>query len=429
MRSDSLFKRAVKVVPGGVHSPVRAFKAVGGTPRYLVAGQGPFVEDADGKRYVDYVGSFGSAILGHAHPDVVQATQEAVAKGLGFSAPHPLGVEVAELLCEVFPGMDQVRFVNSGTEATQTAIRLARGATGRDKIIKFTGCYHGHVDPLLVQAGSGGLTFGKPDSAGIPEAVAKDTLSLPYNDLASVQASFEACKDGIAAVIVEPVAGNMGCILPEPGFLEGLRALCDQYGAALIFDEVMTGFRVAWGGAQLRFGIQPDLTTLGKVIGGGLPVGAIGGSSAWMRHLAPVGGVYQAGTLSGNPITLSAGFATLTALKNDLSVYERLEAYGHRMLDVLKQTAAAAGIECSAHAIGGMVGFFFAKDTPKNLFDVQQSNLAHFPSFFHALLEQGVYWPPSAYEAAFISAEHDDDALAQTQAALKVAFAALAATH
>ncbi|HSV19631.1 MAG TPA: glutamate-1-semialdehyde 2,1-aminomutase [Casimicrobiaceae bacterium] len=424
-RNDELFARAQRTIPAGVNSPVRAFRSVGGTPRFFVRGQGPYLWDADDRRYIDYVGSWGPAIVGHAHPDVVAAVQAAALHGLSFGAPTEAEIELAETLVRRVPSMELVRLVSSGTEATMSALRLARGATGRSKILKFEGCYHGHGDSLLVKAGSGALTFGQPSSAGVPPAIANETIVVPYNDLDAVDAVFSAQGSAIACVIVEPVAGNMNLIAPRPGFLEALRALCDRHGSVLIFDEVMTGFRVHTGGAQALFGITPDLTTLGKVIGGGMPVGAFGGRRALMEQIAPLGPVYQAGTLSGNPVAVAAGLATL-ALTDVHGFYEALEAQTRRMVDGLVERARGAGVEFTAQSIGGMFGIYFAPRIPASYETVMACDKARFNRFFHAMLDAGVYLAPSAFEAGFVSAAHDDAAVDATLAAAERAFRAVA---
>lgn len=416
MKSHSieLFARAQMVIPGGVNSPVRAFKAVGGTPLFFQQGIGPYLIDVDNNRYVDYVGAFGPHILGHAHPLILEAVQKAMQKGLGFSAPTPIEVETAEYITQLIPSIEQIRMVNSGTEATQTAIRLARGFTGRSKILKFEGCYHGHHDSLLVKAGSGILTHALPDSAGVPHAFAEHTLVAIYNDLNSVQTLFASHGHEIAAIIVEPIAGNMNCIPPVPGFLEGLRTLCTQHGSVLIFDEVMTGFRVALGGAQSLYNIVPDLTCLGKIIGGGLPVGAVGGKKEIMQYLAPLGPVYQAGTLSGNPMTLAAGLATLKLLQ-PAGVYEQLAEHTERLVSGLKTIAQKYNIPLSTHAVGGMFGLFFSSEPIVSSYThATCCNLKQFKQFFHGMLRKGIYFAPSAFEAGFVSLAHTQETLNQT---------------
>ncbi|ARP91931.1 glutamate-1-semialdehyde-2,1-aminomutase [Bordetella genomosp. 9] len=419
-----LFERASRSIPGGVNSPVRAFRSVGGTPRFIARGEGAYVWDAEGKRYVDYIGSWGPAILGHAHPDVVRAVQDAATRGLSFGAPTEAEIRLAETLIERLPSMEQVRLVSSGTEATMTAIRLARGATGRNKIIKFEGCYHGHADSLLVKAGSGLLTFGNPTSAGVPSEFVEHTLVLDYNDLEAVKTAFTQYGHDIACVIVEPVAGNMNLVKPVPGFLEGLREQCTQHGALLIFDEVMTGFRVGPQGVQGLTGIKPDLTTLAKVIGGGMPVGAFGGSHAVMRHIAPLGAVYQAGTLSGNPVAVAAGLETLRLI-GEPGFYEALSAKTRALADGLQERARAAGVAFSADAIGGMFGIYFSEKIPTSLAEVSACDVDAFKRFFHAMLDRGVHFAPSAFEAGFVSAAHDDDAIAHTLDAAEQVFASM----
>jgi glutamate-1-semialdehyde 2,1-aminomutase len=404
-RNDELFARAQRTIPAGVNSPVRAFRSVGGTPRFFTRGEGAYLWDADGRRYIDYVGSWGPAILGHAHPDAVRAVQEAARHGLSFGAPTEAEIAMAEMLTSLLPSLELVRLVSSGTEATMSALRLARGYTGRSKIIKFEGCYHGHGDSLLVKAGSGALTFGQPSSAGVPPSIAGETLVLSYNDLEEVEAAFRKHPDAIAGIIVEPVAGNMNLIAPAPEFLPGLRRICDRYGAVLIFDEVMTGFRVHLQGAQGLYGVVPDLTTLGKIIGGGLPVGAFGGRRAIMERIAPLGPVYQAGTLSGNPVAVAAGLATLTAIQAP-GFYERLSERTRTLTDGLAATAASAGVTFSAQSIGGMFGIYFAAKTPQSYAEVMTCDKDAFNRFFHRMLDAGVYLAPSAFEAGFVSAAH-----------------------
>ncbi|MCH4293228.1 glutamate-1-semialdehyde 2,1-aminomutase [Shewanella sp. 3B26] len=416
-RSETLFEQAKKTIPGGVNSPVRAFNGVGGTPRFIEKADGAYIYDADGKAYIDYVGSWGPMILGHNHPAIREAVLKAVHNGLSFGAPTELEVIMAEKVIEMVPSMDQVRMVSSGTEATMSAIRLARGYTKRDKILKFEGCYHGHADCLLVKAGSGALTLGQPSSPGIPEDFAKHTLTAVYNDLESVQSFFDQYPEDIACIIIEPVAGNMNCIPPVPGFLEGLRALCDKYGALLIIDEVMTGFRVSRSGAQGHYGVTPDLTTLGKVIGGGMPVGAFGGKKDVMQYLAPAGPVYQAGTLSGNPIAMTAGLAQLDALCAD-GLYEELAAKTKRIAEGFKAAADKHGIPMAINYVGGMFGFFFTDEQHITRFDqVTRCNMDHFRAFYHGMLDEGVYLAPSAYEAGFLSMAHGDKEIEETLAA------------
>ena len=423
-RNEELFARAQRVIPAGVNSPVRAFRSVGGTPRFFTRGEGPYLWDADGRRYIDYVGSWGPAILGHAHPTVVEAVRSAALQGLSFGAPTEAEIELAELLIRRLPSLELVRLVSSGTEATMSALRLARGHTGRSKIVKFEGCYHGHGDSLLVKAGSGALTFGQPSSAGVPPAIANETIVLQYNDLAEVERAFEADRDAIAGVIVEPVAGNMNLVLPKPGFLEGLRKLCTRHGAVLIFDEVMTGFRVDAKSAQGLFGITPDLTTLGKVIGGGMPVAAFGGKRAIMEKIAPLGPVYQAGTLSGNPVAVAAGIATLEATGAP-GFYDRLAKSTRALTDGLDAAAKRAGIPFSAQSVGGMFGIYFAPAVPASYEAVMACDKERFNRFFHAMLDAGVYLAPSAYEAGFVSAAHGEAEIAATVEAAERAFAAL----
>ncbi len=424
-QSEQLFRRAQKHIPGGVNSPVRAFSGVGGTPVFFERAEGAYLFDEDDNRYTDYVGSWGPMVLGHNAPAVREAVQQAVARGLSFGAPTEAEVEMADLVCEMVPSMDMVRMVNSGTEATMSAIRLARGHTGRDKIIKFEGCYHGHVDSLLVQAGSGALTLGTPSSPGVPAAVTADTLVLPYNDAAAVAEVFAQQGSDIAAVIVEPVAGNMNCVPPTQGFLDTLRAQCSEHGALLIFDEVMTGFRVALGGAQALYGITPDLTTLGKIIGGGMPVGALGGRREIMESLAPLGPVYQAGTLSGNPVAMAAGLATLQALREP-GFHDALDAKAQRLTEGLSMAARECGIGFTTNQVGGMFGLFFTEQTRISRFsEVMACDKERFQRFFHAMLDRGIYLAPSAFEAGFVSIAHSDEDIDATIKAAREAFAAL----
>ena len=423
-KSQKLFNHAQLTIPGGVNSPVRAFKSVGGTPLFFQRGKGALVWDADGNSYIDYVGSWGPLICGHAHPEVVRAVQQAAERGLSFGAPTEAEVDMADLLRKLVPSMDQVRLVSSGTEATMSAIRLARGFTGRSRIIKFEGCYHGHADSLLVKAGSGALTFGQPSSAGVPAETAAHTLVLDYNDPAGLEAAFAREGGEIAAVIVEPVAGNMNLVAPRPGFLELLRRLCTQHGAVLIFDEVMTGFRVALGGAQALYDIKPDLTTLGKVIGGGLPVGAFGGRRDIMQCLAPVGPVYQAGTLSGNPVAVAAGLATLQLIQAP-GFHDRLAAATHQLCSGLAEAAQARRIPFSARNVGGMFGLYFRETPPTSYAEVMQCDKDAFNRFFHAMLAEGIYFAPSAYEAGFVSAAHGTAEIERTVKAAAKVFAAL----
>ncbi len=421
-KNEQLFEQSQRLIPGGVNSPVRAFKSVGGTPLFFKRGLGSRLWDEDDKQYIDYVGSWGPMILGHAHPEVVAVVQKIAANSLSFGAPTALELEMAELLTKLVPSMEQVRLVSSGTEATMSAIRLARGFTGRSKILKFEGCYHGHADSLLVKAGSGALTFGQPSSAGVPPEVAAHTLTLSYNDSAAVETLFKEIGDEIACVIVEPVAGNMNLIVPQKGFLETLRAVCSKHGTVLIFDEVMTGFRVALGGAQQLYGIKPDLTTLGKVIGGGMPVGAFGGRKDIMACLAPLGPVYQAGTLSGNPVAVAAGLATLKLIQAS-GFYAALNKATKKMIDGLAAVAHEAGVKFSAQNVGGMFGLYFRATPPTNYDEVMQCDKEAFNRFFHAMLDEGVYLAPSAFEAGFVSAAHSDDDIAATLKAAKNAFA------
>jgi glutamate-1-semialdehyde 2,1-aminomutase len=412
-RNEELFARAQRTIPAGVNSPVRAFRSVGGTPRFFARGEGAYLWDADGKRYIDYVGSWGPAILGHAHPEVVRSVQETARNALSFGAPTEGEIEMAEMLCALLPSIEMVRLVSSGTEATMSALRLARGHTGRSKIVKFEGCYHGHGDSLLVKAGSGALTFGQPSSAGVPPAIAGETLVLSYNDLEEVERAFKERPNDIAGVIVEPVAGNMNLIAPKPGFLAGLRKLCDRYGAVLIFDEVMTGFRVHLRGAQGLYGVTPDLTTLGKVIGGGMPVGAFGGRREIMHKIAPLGPVYQAGTLSGNPVAVAAGLATLKLIQAP-GFYERLGERTRALTEGLTRVAAKAGVAFSAQSIGGMFGVYFAREVPQSYAAVMSCDKEAFNRFFHRMLDAGIYLAPSAFEAGFVSAAHTAEDVATT---------------
>lgn len=423
--SKSLFQAAQKVIPGGVNSPVRAFKGVGGNPVFFHRGEGALLFDEDDNRYIDYVGSWGPLILGHCDADVLAAVQQALKNGMSFGAPCELEIRLAEKICQLVPSIEQVRMVNSGTEATMSAIRLARAATGRDKFIKFEGCYHGHADSLLVKAGSGALTLGTPSSPGVPAAVTADTLVLPYNDLRALRATFAEQGDQIACVIVEPVAGNMNCVPPVAGFLEALRDACSQAGALLVFDEVMTGFRVAAGGAQQRYGVTPDLTTLGKVIGGGMPVGAFGGRRDLMQLMAPAGPVYQAGTLSGNPLAMAAGLATLEKISAP-GFHDRLEASTKRLTTGLEAAARAAGVAFTCNQVGGMFGVFFSNETRINRFEqVMACDQERFKRFYHGMLEGGVYLAPSAFEAGFVSIQHTDALIDDTIATARKVFAGL----
>ncbi|WP_018652200.1 glutamate-1-semialdehyde 2,1-aminomutase [Actinobacillus capsulatus] len=424
-KSEQLFEKAQKVIPGGVNSPVRAFKGVGGTPVFIQKAEGAYITDSDGKQYIDYVGSWGPMVLGHNHPAIIDAVLKAVPNGLSFGAPTESEITLAELVTKLVPSIELVRMVSSGTEATMSAIRLARGYTGRDKIIKFEGCYHGHSDSLLVKAGSGALTLGQPSGPGVPADFAKHTLTCTYNDLDSVKTAFEQYPNEIACLIVEPVAGNMNCIPPKNDFLKGLRALCDQYGAVFIIDEVMTGFRVALGGAQAYYDVKPDLTTLGKIIGGGMPVGAFGGKKEIMEYIAPTGPVYQAGTLSGNPIAMAAGLACLTELSK-AGNEEKLAAQTKTLAEGFKALADKHNVPLTVQYVGGMFGLFFTEQAEINNYqDVMKCDAAKFNRFFHLMLEQGVYLAPSAFEAGFMSLAHSDEDIQATLAAADKAFAAL----
>ncbi len=423
-RNDTLFTRAQISTPGGVNSPVRAFRSVGGTPRFITRAEGPYFWDADDKRYIDYIGSWGPAIVGHAHPMVIKAVQEAAARGLSFGAPTEGEIEMADEICRILPSVEQVRLVSSGTEAAMSALRLARGATGRDKVIKFEGCYHGHADSMLVKAGSGLLTFGNPTSAGVPEDFAKHTLVLDYNDPQQLEDVFGKMGDQIACVIVEPVAGNMNLVRATPEFLQTMRRLCTRHGAVLIFDEVMSGFRVALGCAQSLYGITPDLTVLGKVIGGGLPVAAFGGRKELMQHLAPLGPVYQAGTLSGNPVAVAAGMSTMKLIQAP-GFYESLTAQTEKLAKGLSDEARAAGVAFCADSVGGMFGLYFAERVPGTYAEMMACDKDRFNSFFHAMLDLGVYLAPSAFEVGFVSAQHDDAVIEATLEAARKAFASL----
>lgn len=403
--SERLFEQAVRCLPGGVNSPVRSFSAVGGTPIFIQRAQGAYLVDVDNQMYVDYVGSWGACILGHAHHQITEILKETLERGTSFGAPSPLEVQLAQKIIACVPSIEMVRMVSSGTEATMTALRMARALSGKKKIIKFEGCYHGHHDSLLVKAGSGALTLGHPSSAGVPQEAIEHTLLAPYNDLIAVQRLFEQYPNDIAGIIVEPVAGNMGCVLPQPHFLPGLRELCNQYKTLLIFDEVMTGFRVALNGAQSLFNVKPDLTCLAKVIGGGLPVGAVGGSKALMECLAPVGPVYQAGTLSGNPLAMAAGLATLTLLETP-GFFEKLTSLAQKLILGIEELANAHHIPLYTTQAGALFGLFFTPDPVHTLKDIPSSHVNYFSSFFHAMLKKGIYLPPSAYEAYFISSAH-----------------------
>jgi len=424
-RNSEFFQHAKNLIPGGVNSPVRAFNGVGGEPIFIRRAEGPYLYSEDGNRYIDYVGSWGPMILGHNHPKIREAVISAAADGLSYGTPTLVETQLAEKVIELVPSIEQIRMVSSGTEATMSAIRLARGYTGRDKIIKFIGCYHGHADCLLVQAGSGALTLGEPNSPGVPESFAQQTLLADYNDLSSVHKLFEKYQDQIACVIVEPVAGNMNCIPPLPGFLAGLREACDRYDSLLIMDEVMTGFRVALGGAQAYYGITPDLTTLGKVLGGGMPVGALGGKTAIMQYLAPAGPVYQAGTLSGNPIAMHAGLACLESI-SDVGFHDALTQKVEYLCQGLQAAARRHQIPLLTQAVGGMFGVFFTDQYEvKDYRDVSRCDLARFKRFFHGMLQHGIYFAPSAYEAGFVSAAHDEAVLDATIAAAQQVFPTL----
>ncbi len=414
MSQSEQFKQAQKFIPGGVNSPVRAFNGVGGEPVFFSKAKGAYVWDTDDKQYIDYVGSWGPMILGHAHPEVISCVKEAVEHGLSFGAPTVLETQMAELICNIMPSIELVRMVSSGTEATMSAIRLARGFTGRDAIVKFEGCYHGHSDSLLIKAGSGALTMGVPSSPGVPACLAEHTITLAYNDLDQVRDTFSKMGDKIACIIVEPVAGNMNCIPPAEGFLQGLRQVCDEHGTVLIFDEVMTGFRTALGGAQSVYGVKPDLTTLGKVIGGGMPVGAFGGRRDIMEHIAPLGPVYQAGTLSGNPVAMAAGLKTLQLISAD-GFFENLSQKVNTLTAGILAKAKAAGISMTSNTVGGMFGLFFSEaESVSNFEQVSQCDVARFQRFFHAMLDKGVYLAPSAYEAGFVSVMHTDNDIQNT---------------
>ena len=425
MSSQDAFLAAQKVIPGGVNSPVRAFRSVGGTPRFIARAEGPYIFDVDGKRYIDYVGSYGPAIVGHAHPAIVRAVQEAATRGFGFGAPTEAETALAEAIVARVPAVEMVRLCNSGTEATMSAIRLARGYTGRSDFLKFAGCYHGHSDGLLVAAGSGALTLGVPDSPGVPAAYAQHTLTAPYNDIPALEQAFANYGDRLAAVIVEPVAGNMSCVPPDPAFLHTLRRLCSAHGVVLIFDEVMTGFRVALGGAQSLHGITPDLTTMGKVIGGGMPLAAFGGRKDIMACISPLGGVYQAGTLSGNPVAVAAGLKTLEIIRRE-GFYENLTARTEQLVKGFQTAAAKAGVAFTADSVGGMFGLYFADHVPQNYADMARSNTDGFKHFFHGMLEHGVAFGPSAYEAGFVSAAHTPELIDETVAAAEAVFTGMA---
>ncbi len=424
-RSHELFEAAQTHIPGGVNSPVRAFRGVGGDPIFFKKGEGAYLFDEDGKKYIDYVASWGPMILGHAHPKVLAAVQETIKNGLSFGAPTALETAMADKVCEIMPSMEMIRMVNSGTEATMSAIRLARGFTGRDKIIKFEGCYHGHADSLLVKAGSGALTLGVPTSPGVPVALAEHTITLNFNDLDQVRETFAHVGGQVACIIVEPVAGNMNCVPPKAGFLEGLREICDEYESVLIFDEVMTGFRVALGGAQAHYGIKPDLTTLGKVIGGGMPVGAFGGKREIMEQIAPLGPIYQAGTLSGNPVAMAAGLANLEEISKP-GFYDELNRLTEKLAKGLVTRAQAFNIPMCENHVGAMFGIFFSDEEKiDNFYQVTQCDIDRFKLFYHGMLNEGIYLAPSAYEAGFVSAAHTDRDIKGTLVAAEKVFSSL----
>ena len=424
-KSEALFGRAQTRIPGGVNSPVRAFKAVGGTPRFMERSDGAYIFDADGNKYIDYVLSWGPMIMGHNHPQVRDAVVQTAQDGLSFGCPTEIEIELAERLCDLVPSLEQVRMTSSGTEATMSAIRLARGATGRDKIIKFEGCYHGHSDSLLIKAGSGALTFCVPSSPGVPDVLAQHTVTLPFNDLSALKEAFDQLGDEIACVITEPVTGNMNCILPEPGYLEGMRELCSEHGAILIFDEVMTGFRFGTHCAQGHLGIDPDLTCLGKVIGGGMPVGAFGGKKDIMAHISPLGPVYQAGTLSGNPVAMASGLATMDIISQP-NFYDDLFRHTTELFEGLQQVANEIGIPFTTNHMGSMFGFFFTEDEKVTQYpQVIGANVERFNKFFHLMLNEGVYLAPASFEAGFMSSAHTDDDIADTIDAARRAFKAL----
>jgi len=423
-KNKQLFQQSQLIIPGGVNSPVRAFGSVGGTPIFFKWAKGSRLWDENDKEYIDYINSWGPMILGHAHPEVIKVVQEVAESSLSFGAPTERELIMAETIVRLVPSIEQVRLVSSGTEATMSAIRVARGYTSRDKIVKFEGCYHGHADALLVKAGSGALTFGQPSSAGVPHDVAKDTLTLPYNNIQALKDLFDRLGDEIACVIIEPVVGNMNLIVPEQEFLETLRQLCTHHGAVLIFDEVMTGFRVALGGAQELFNVMPDMTTLGKVIGGGLPVGAFGGKKEIMSQLAPLGPVYQAGTLSGNPVAVAAGLKTLELIQQE-NFHAQLASMTNKLVRGLTQIAREQGKEFTARNVGGMFGLYFSATAPNSFDEVMTSDRESFNKFFHLMLEQGIYFGPSAFEAGFVSAAHTEHDIQQTLNAAQVAFEAL----
>jgi len=425
--NEELFARAQRVIPGGVNSPVRAFRAVGGTPRFVRRAEGAYFWDAEGRRYIDYIGSWGPMILGHGHPAVLEAVLKAAADGFSFGAPTEREIELAEAIIALVPGLEQVRLVSSGTEAGMSALRLARGATGRSKIVKFEGCYHGHGDSFLVKAGSGALTFGLPNSPGVPKALADLTLTLPFNDFAAATALFDEVGADIAGVIVEPVVGNANCIPPEPGYLEHLRALCTKHGALLIFDEVMTGFRVALGGAQQLYGVQPDISTFGKIIGGGMPVGAYGGRAELMRQIAPAGPIYQAGTLSGNPVAMAAGLATLKIIQQP-GFYEGLAKATDTLVAGFQAAADEAGVAFSTRHVCAMFGLYFTAERVTSFEQAKAADTSRFNRFFHAMLKRGVYLAPSAFEAGFVSSVHGSTEIAHTLEAARAGFREVATT-
>ncbi|HEY6804078.1 MAG TPA: glutamate-1-semialdehyde 2,1-aminomutase [Pyrinomonadaceae bacterium] len=420
-KSDQLFAKALELIPGGVNSPVRAFKGVGGTPRFIKSASGATMTDVDGNTYIDYVGSWGPMILGHADPEIVESLKDAASRSTSFGAPNELEVELAEEIIDAVPSIEMVRMVNSGTEATMSAIRLARGVTGRTKLIKFEGCYHGHGDSLLVKAGSGVATLGLPDSPGVPASLAQNTITVPFNNVEALTQTF-AEHDDVAAVIIEPVVGNMGCVPPKAGYLESVRELCTKHNTLLIFDEVMTGFRVARGGAQERYGVRPDITTLGKIIGGGLPVGAYGGSKDLMRNIAPAGPIYQAGTLSGNPLSMMAGLVTLRRLR-DASVYDQLEQSSRKLCDGLASAAKEVGVDNLINRVGSMWTGFFTSEEVYDWTTADKCNRQQYGQFFHAMLAEGVYLAPSQFEAAFVSLAHSEEIIEKTIAAAMKAFA------
>lgn len=425
-RNEQLFNRAKDIIPGGVNSPVRAFGSVSGVPRFIKKAQGAFVWDENGQRYIDYVGSWGPAIVGHAHPEVLDAVREVALDGLSFGAPTEAEIVIAEEIAKIVPSVEQIRLVSSGTEATMSAIRLARGYTGRDKIVKFEGCYHGHSDSLLVKAGSGLLTFGNPSSAGVPADFTRHTVVLPYNHVDALQQAFNDFGSEIACVILEPFAGNMNLVKPTDEFVRALRALTQQHGTVLIYDEVMTGFRVALGGAQSLHGITPDLTTMGKVIGGGMPLAAFGGKKEIMAHISPLGSVYQAGTLSGNPVAVAAGLKTLEIIQRP-GFYENLTARTEQLVNGLNEAAKSAGVTFRADSVGGMFGLYFADKLPQSYADMAAGDTAAFKRFFHGMLDKGVAFGPSAFEAGFVSAAHTPELIDETVAAAKAVFAEMAA--